>query len=690
MSELLYRKALAEKLLDISGELKTGRDEFTWNSGLYKKLDKSIKAVLKVLDDHSGEEQLSEDVRQDLEEKIRKMKEAARPYREEKLEQGALGIGNMGTSKAKEVQRAMYKRFCAADDLIKVDNVIPRNPGVGDGIIAPDMLEPGDVRQTDWRLKWKQNVRYTAKKQINTCNKKLSEYDRSGELKQDEFDALMNLVDSSKILTYKNDAKLCQMYPELRINLEKAVVASEKLRNMSENEIAEFMGNWSMATLDKSVEAAKKAKERQGRKFTDKDRKNIEEKQEILIRDKIKKFSDKNKLISKGDVLYQVSRFVDLKMKVISDKNYVKVVHTNTLGRIWSVSDYDDLAKHQTDATAKKFYENLRDLRELERAGIKHNKPVSGIDKSFYKRVNETVNTTTKRELFTFRVGRPGFKGVGMANDSYGAKDNTTVTAGMSIGQTSKLRVGKVGLKLHSKHKSLQLSGGLAFGQVKTSTVIGANLDSSGLNMNLLGEANAIRARIKAKAGGKYGGISAGGNISVGHLEGKAQAAFGNVTVKDDDGKEHNEFGFKVMAGAVATAFKGGGSGSINILGIKIGASITAYAAGVGASAGTEVTVGGVGFSLSGALGLGVGLSININWSEAASKLKRKWEKSKLRKLINKHREKKQQKAKELPKLEELKPEEKHNDLGRKTVAEEPKKDEKVKKGITAGRLSHR
>ena len=55
-----------------------------------------------------------------------------------------------------------------------------------------------------------------------------------------------------------------------------------------------------------------------------------------------------------------------------------------------------------------------------------------------------------------------------------------------------------------------------------------------------------------------------------------------------------------------------------------------------------------------------------------------------------KHREKKQQKAKELPKLEELKPEEKHNDLGRKTVAEEPKKDEKVKKGVTAVRLSHR
>ena len=76
MSELLYRRSLAEKLRDLSGELNTGRDPFTWNSGLYKKLNKSIKAVLKALDDHSGEEWLSEGARKDLEDKIKTIRVA--------------------------------------------------------------------------------------------------------------------------------------------------------------------------------------------------------------------------------------------------------------------------------------------------------------------------------------------------------------------------------------------------------------------------------------------------------------------------------------------------------------------------------------------------------------------------------------------------------------------------------------
>ncbi len=153
MSDLLYRKSLAEKLKDLSGELKTGRDSFTWNSGLYNKLNKSINAVLKVLDDHSGEEWLSDEVKKDLEDKIKKMKDAAIPYSEEKLRQGALADGGL-SSRSNEAQYIIRKRFQAAIDILKVDSKIPNDPGFEEGIVRPDVPEEGDQLETDWRLKW--------------------------------------------------------------------------------------------------------------------------------------------------------------------------------------------------------------------------------------------------------------------------------------------------------------------------------------------------------------------------------------------------------------------------------------------------------------------------------------------------------------------------------------------------------
>ncbi len=126
MSEILYRRALEEKLKDLSGELKTGRETFTWNSELYKKLDKSISAVLKVLEEHSGEETLFEDVRKDLEEKIHQMKEAAGPYRDEKLKQGALSGGGLMTGRTAGAIEVTRKRFQAAVDILKVDETLNR------------------------------------------------------------------------------------------------------------------------------------------------------------------------------------------------------------------------------------------------------------------------------------------------------------------------------------------------------------------------------------------------------------------------------------------------------------------------------------------------------------------------------------------------------------------------------------
>ena len=97
-------------------------------------------------------------------------------------------------------------------------------------------------------------------------------------------------------------------------------------------------------------------------------------------------------------------------------------------------------------------------------AGIRHNKPVTGIDGAIYKKVDETLNRTVKREFLGFRVGKPGFKGVGICNSDYGVKDSSSTANTISVGQDSKLRVGKIGIKFHSKHKSLQLSSGVAFG----------------------------------------------------------------------------------------------------------------------------------------------------------------------------------------------------------------------------------
>ena len=114
---------------------------------------------------------------------------------------------------------------------------------------------------------------------------------------------------------------------------------------------------------------------------------------------------------------------------------------------------------------------------------------------------------------------------------------------------------------------------------------------------------------------------------------------------------------FHFKTGAIATSFKGGGSGSINILGLKIGVSFTAYAAGVGADFGAQATLGGVGFSLGGALGIGAGFAVSINWSEAVDRIKKKWRKSKLKQLIKKHKDKKRSKLEGLDIVNDIKKE---------------------------------
>ncbi len=646
MSELSYREALREKLLDLSGELKVGRDSFSHNSGLYNHLEKSIADVVKILDEHSGEETLSPAVRTELEEKLQIMHEQAVPYRDLKLAQGAYDAVPENSPREAERLRVVRIRCQAAEDLLKIDTKIPKDPGAEHGIIAPAVLEPGDRLETDWRLRWKQNVSYLAKKQLRTGEKALRQYERPAELTQDEFNTLMDLSGQGNILAYKDDAQLCQKYPKLRLTLEKAVNASRKLSRLSENEMAAYLAGWTSHAVDKATKEAKKEKQRKGQPFTEEDREKLEAKLEIRLQDKLKKFGSAEKLAAAGDVLEQMARFADLKMKVISDRNYVKYPHTNTLGNIFSVKDYEGLIRTAATQKEKEFYRNLRDLRELEDAGIRHIKPAEMIDKAFYRKVDESVYKTVKKDFLSFKSAKPGFQGAVADNSNYGATDSSTVNK-MVVGQNSKFRVGKIGLKLHSKHKHLQVSGSTAFGQVKTGMAIGASLNKAGAEIQLSGEAALVRARIKAQASRAGFGASVGANASVGHVSGKLTAGIGSVKVTGDDGKEHNEWGVTVKAGAVAAAVKGGGGGTLNLFGLKIGLSFTGYAGAVGADFGFRSTLGGVGLSLGGALGIGAGLKLTVNWTGLVKNVKNLWRKSRLAKLIANYKEKKKEHEKE-------------------------------------------
>ena len=628
-ANLTYRLDLEEKLRDISGELLTGRGPLTHDSKKYKNLNNAINDVLNILEQHNGEEWLNAEDKRDLEEKITIMKNHARVYRNDKIDKGATALN---------APKSLKKRFEGANKILSIESEIPDNPGPEYGIVPPDQLEPGDIRETKWELKWKQNVRYLAKKQIYTYTKNLRKLEANDDLTQNEFDALMDFMEPDKILSYKNDADLCQKYPNMRLKMEQAIRANEKLQDMSQNEINAYMNAWKISALEKSMEAAKKSAERKGRTFTAKDRKNVEEKLNLLISDKVKKFSTKEVLTEKADVLEQVARFVDLKMAVISDKRYVNLDHTNKFGRRCSVKEYDKILRKTRNDNEWNFYNNLRDLRELENAGIWHKKGQT--EKTYYSDINETLHTTVKKEMFGFRIGKVGYKGVSTINDAYGANENSTYNT-TRYGKDIKCRVGKIGLKLHSKHKSVQLSGGVVFGQLKQGTSIGANIGYPGADAMMTGEFSAVKARVKLTAGkGPISG-SIGGNANAGYAFGILKGGLGHIAVKDENGKEYDAYGIAGNAGFVLSAFKGGGSASISILGIRISASLSTYLAGIGGNVGGQLTVGEAKFSLGGVLGIGAGLSFSINWTEAYSKAKALWRKSRLKKLISNYKERK-------------------------------------------------
>ena len=125
MPDLQYREALREKLLDLSGELKTGRNEFSTGSVMYRSLNNSISAVLKVLEDHEGEDVLDDDARRELEDKIVLMKRQAKGYARHKTEEGGL-IVEAGADEA-DIKKAEInlKRVNAAEDILKISSRIP-------------------------------------------------------------------------------------------------------------------------------------------------------------------------------------------------------------------------------------------------------------------------------------------------------------------------------------------------------------------------------------------------------------------------------------------------------------------------------------------------------------------------------------------------------------------------------------
>ena len=640
VDNLLYRQCLEEKLRNISGDLLAGRTVLSHKSGKYKKLQNSIDAVLGILEKHNGEEWLEKEDKELLEEKIRLMKEAALPYMQGKIEQGALD---------KDAPVSLSKRYWGAYSIMQIPGKLPDNPGEEYGIYTPDKLEDGDKTYNSWDHKYKQNIRYLAKKQFYTYEKNLKELDKANELSselsnelaselsKEEFDALMDFMEPDKILSYKNDGDLCQKYPKMRLKLELAMRANEKIQHMSEDQIQKYMLSWEETAKKNSLDAAKKAVERKGGTFSEKDKKIVQEKLDLFVRDKIKKYSTKEALIEKGDELEQVSRFVDLKMKVISNKLYVKRFHTNTFGKTLGVGDYEGLILRAKDQNEREFYKNLRDLREIERAGIKHER--DPFEASLYKNINETLHRTVKTEFFGFKIGN---KTIREANASKGmdGSDDPSMDF-LRYGRSMKGRVGKIGLKFHSKHKSISLSGGLVFGQAKASSYVGTSYEIPGVSTTTDGEFSAVKARVKLKMGKGPVGATAGGSISAGYSYGAAKGGVGRFMDRDENGTESEVYGIGGKLGGAVSAFKGTFGGSLNIFGLKVGATVIGYGAGLAGEIGGGITTGGVKFSFAGALGLGAGISINVNWTGLIDNIRSLWRKSKLKKLIAKYKERK-------------------------------------------------
>ena len=651
LSNLLYRQCLEEELKDISGDLLAGRGIFTHNSGKYIKLQESIDSVLKILEKHNGEEWLEPEDKELLEEKIHLMKEAAFPYMQTKIEQGALD---------KNAPASLSKRYWGAYAIMRIKAKIPDNPGAEYGILVPEKLDAGDKEYSDWAHRYKQNIRYLAKKQLYTYEKYVKELDKgelsgktagelsgktvenplgksAGGLMQEEFDALMDFMEPGKILSYKSDGDLCQKYPKLRLKLQQAIRANEKLQNMSEDEISEYLNSWKVSSRKKSLESAKKLVERKGHTFTDKDKKIVEEKLDLFIKDKIKKFSNIEALTEKGDELEQVARFFDLKMKVISNKLYVKRFHTNTFGKNLSVEDYERMVQNAKDQNEKGFYTALRDIRELEDAGIKHEK--DPYEKTLYKNIDETLHRTVKTEFFGFKIGKKATKEANASRGMDGSDDPSMDF--VRYGRSMKGRVGKIGLKLHTKHKSVSLSGGLVFGQAKAASYIGATYEIPGASTITDGEFSAVKGRVKLKVGKGPAEVTAGGSISAGYSYGAVKGGVGRFIDRDENGVESEVYGIGGKAGGALSVFKGTVGGALNIWGLKIGASVVGYGAGIAGEIGGGIDSGGIKFSFAGALGLGAGISININWSGLFSNIRNIWRKSKLKKLIAAYKERK-------------------------------------------------
>ena len=643
MSDLIFRQELQGKLEDAILDLNFERSFFTHGSGVYKNLSKAIKDVLGFIKSHEGEEWLEEDDKKDLEDKIRVMREAARAYMDDKLAKGALAYGR--------VPLWIRRRYRGAFSVFRTPSKVVED---SNDLLAwynedeiPKMKEKEYKR---WGENYKAKVRYTAKKQLFTYEKKLQQLNSSvygtDELTKEEFAALMDFLEPDKILTYRDDAELCQKYPNLRIKLEMAIRAKEKLEKTDEYTIRIFLEKWGDDAVNNAVDAARKAKEKKKQKFTDKDKKAVVDKIRLFVDDTQKKYLRTEDIIEKGDVLEQVARFLDLKMKVISNKRYIKLLHTNSFGQFYSVKDYEKKIKECKNEKDKEFYRYLRDIRELQSCGIKHVK--EPYEKVYYKEVNETLYTTTKKEMFGFHLNDYGFQGVTASNNLIDAVDSSSTYHTVRYGNSGKASVGKIGYKLHSPHKTLSASGGLVFGQVKAGKSFGGSYVSPGLDLQADGEATSAKLRGKIKLDSKYVKANVRGSVSAGYSNAYAKAGIGNFTPTVGENAGQNLTGAYVQAGYTVSAYKGEVGGSLNIFGLSFSISLTGYGAGYGGNFCAGFATGGAMFSFAGCLGIGAGLAINVNWSGLYDNIRKIWSESKLKKLIKKYKADKKAKASSL------------------------------------------
>ncbi len=672
---------LRQELLDVLKERKAEFEAGGYTHFFYSRENSELKAAMKkcisFLESHAGEDRMIVKDRLEFLELYEDVRSKAEAYETKKKK--ILGKNPANSSEY------LLKRLRAAEALQRVN--------VNDYFVPHAMTSINELEKMDPKTKLynKKKVQDLAVRQVDAYLKSRPkkrpdvaegeeepERDPMDPLTEEEFHAFVSL-DRDKILKYKNDADLCQKYPATRKKIDLALSAAKKMDFMRPQEITAMWETWKNKSIQKAEDLAGKYCQEHHIKFTESFKNRTRERQAVKADDMLKILQDPTKYRKKADELEQVGQYMDAKMNVFTSGQYV----ADDKKHKWSSRSLKEWraekirCENEHDREGAVYARSMITIRELEDCGLGHMKDKPTTNVAYYQNIQEGANTSTKREMFGFKVGKLGFGGVTEVNANVGDPKSKT-KLNVDFGKTAKLRVGKIGGKLHSKHKNNYLGVNATMGTATVRGSAGLSLYQNGeikpgLFLNARAEAMGAKVTVKGKVGTENMSLKANVQGIAGMAGAYAGVNVGNYIYKDKEGKVHEELGVQLAAGTYAYGLVGKVGGTLNIFGLKISLTARGIVGGKGADVEVHATAHEVGFSLGAALGIGGGLTLNVNWKDAASKIKEKWKDSKLRKFI--HKFKREKSAGHVPDG----PEPVDSKMARRTKNASLKKDDKVK-----------